>query len=131
MLSLIGAMVERNGEAKTEEWARGVVNNMARAPKGGDTDQIRAVATGECGIALTNTYYFARMMRSRKPEDESRRAGGVLFPNQATPARTSTSRAPRWRRTRRIRRTRRSSSNTWLATRRRSTSLPATTSGRP
>ena len=85
MLSLIGAMVERNGEAKTEEWARGVVNNMARAPKGGDTDQIRAVATGECGIALTNTYYFARMMRSKDAKDrEVVERVGFLWPNQAT-----------------------------------------------
>jgi iron(III) transport system substrate-binding protein len=70
MLSLIGSMVERLGEAKTEEWARGVVANMARAPKGGDTDQIRAVAAGECAIAVSNTYYMVRLMRSADPKDK-------------------------------------------------------------
>jgi iron(III) transport system substrate-binding protein len=42
---------------------------MARPPKGGDTDQIKGVASGECEIAVTNSYYLARMMRSNKPED--------------------------------------------------------------
>ena len=58
---------------------------MARAPKGGDTDQIRAVAAGECGVALTNTYYLARLMRSAKPEDQAvAERVGVVFPNQAS-----------------------------------------------
>jgi iron(III) transport system substrate-binding protein len=48
-----------------------MVANMARAPKGGDTDQIKAVATGECQVALTNSYYLARLMRSDKPEDRA------------------------------------------------------------
>ena len=69
MLSLLGALIERNGEKATEAWASGMVANMARSPKGGDTDQIRAVASGECGVALTNSYYLARLMRSTKPED--------------------------------------------------------------
>ena len=85
MLSLIGAMYERVGEAKTEAWARGMVTNMARAPKGGDTDQIRAVASGECGVALTNSYYFARLMRSDKPADQEVVSKvGYIWPNQAT-----------------------------------------------
>jgi len=69
MLSLVSAMIEHMGEAKAEEWARGVVSNFARPPRGGDTDQIRAVASGECAIALTNSYYWVRLMRSKKPED--------------------------------------------------------------
>ena len=85
MLSLIGAMYERQGEAKTEVWAKGMVTNMARAPKGGDTDQIRAVASGECGVALTNSYYFARLMRSDKPADQEVVSKvGYIWPNQAT-----------------------------------------------
>ena len=85
MLSLIGAMYERVGEAKTEAWARGMVTNVARAPKGGDTDQIRAVASGECGVALTNSYYFARLMRSDKPADQEVVSKvGYIWPNQAT-----------------------------------------------
>ncbi len=85
MLSLIGAMIERNGEAKTEEWARGMVANMARPPRGGDTDQIKGVAAGECGIALTNTYYWLRLVRSDDPKDkEVVSKVGFLWPNQAT-----------------------------------------------
>ena len=84
-LSLFGAMLEHQGEAKTESWLKAVVGNMARAPKGGDTDQIRAVATGECGVALSNSYYVARLMRSTKPEDrEAMEKVGVIFPNQQT-----------------------------------------------
>ena len=85
MLSLIGAMVERRGEAATEQWARGMVANMARPPRGGDTDQIKAVASGECGVALTNSYYFVRLMRSADPKDkEVVDRVGFIWPNQAT-----------------------------------------------
>jgi iron(III) transport system substrate-binding protein len=85
MLSLIGAMAERSGEAKTEAWAKGVVANMARAPRGGDTDQIRAVASGECGVALTNTYYWVRLLRSDDPKDKDVVSRvGFIWPNQAT-----------------------------------------------
>ena len=84
-LSLFGAMVEHIGPQKTEAWLKGLVDNMARAPKGGDTDQIRAVASGECSVALTNTYYLARLMRSAKPEDKTvAERVGVVFPNQAS-----------------------------------------------
>ena len=82
-LSLFGAMVEHLGPPKTEAWLKGLVGNMARAPKGGDTDQIRAVASGECAVAVTNSYYLARLMRSRKPEDVAAvQRIGVVFPNQ-------------------------------------------------
>jgi iron(III) transport system substrate-binding protein len=85
MLSLIGAMAEHLGEAKAQEWARGVVANFARSPRGGDTDQIRAVATGECGVALTNTYYLVRLMRSQAPADREVVAKvGMIWPNQAS-----------------------------------------------
>lgn len=70
MLSLIGSLIERNGEKATETWAKGMVDNMARPPRGGDTDQIKAVASGECGVALTNTYYLVRLMRSEDPKDK-------------------------------------------------------------
>ena len=85
MLSLIGAMYERNGEAATEAWAKGMVANMARAPKGGDTDQIKGVASGECGVALTNSYYLARLMRSDKAADQQVVSKiGLIWPNQAS-----------------------------------------------
>ncbi|NMM13039.1 MAG: extracellular solute-binding protein [Rhodoferax sp.] len=84
-LSLFGAVLEHLGEVKTEAWLKGMVSNMARAPKGGDTDQIKAVAAGECGIAVSNTYYLARIMRSDKPEDKAIMDHvGVVFPNQAS-----------------------------------------------
>jgi iron(III) transport system substrate-binding protein len=83
MLSLIGALTEHLGEARTEAWAKGVVANFARTPRGGDTDQIKAVATGECGVALTNTYYLARMMRSAAAADKDAVSRvGVVWPNQ-------------------------------------------------
>lgn len=84
-LSLFGSMVEHLGEAPTEAWLKGLVANLARAPKGGDTDQIRGVASGECGVALTNTYYLARLMRSTRAEDQAAVARlGIVFPNQAS-----------------------------------------------
>ena len=84
-LSLFGAMYDHLGPQPAEAWLKGLVANMARAPKGGDTDQIRAVASGECGIGLTNTYYLARLMRSDKPEDVAVMSKiGWVFPNQAT-----------------------------------------------
>jgi iron(III) transport system substrate-binding protein len=83
-LSLFGAMLQHLGPQKTEAWLQGLVDNMARTPKGGDTDQIRAVASGECGVAISNSYYLARLMRSSKPEDRSViEKVGVVFPNQA------------------------------------------------
>ena len=82
-LSLFGAMTEHLGPAATEAWLKGMVDNMARAPKGGDTDQIKAVASGECGVAVTNTYYLARLMRSTNPADIAvMERVGVVFPNQ-------------------------------------------------
>lgn len=82
-LSLIGSLIERDGEAATEKWAKAMVANMARAPQGGDSDQIKAVASGECGVALTNNYYFVRMQRSDKPEDKAViEKVGFIWPNQ-------------------------------------------------
>ena len=84
-LSLGAALIAHNGEAKTEAWAKGLVANFARAPKGGDTDQLRAVAAGECGVTISNTYYLVRLLRSTKPEDqEVVKALGIVWPNQKT-----------------------------------------------
>jgi iron(III) transport system substrate-binding protein len=82
-LSLFGAVTEHLGAAAAEDWLKGMVSNMARAPKGGDTDQIKAVASGECQIAITNSYYLARLMRSQNPDDLALvERVGVVFPNQ-------------------------------------------------
>ncbi|GAB7543655.1 Fe(3+) ABC transporter substrate-binding protein [Cupriavidus sp. CuC1] len=84
-LSLMSSLIAHDGEAKTEQWTRGVVANLARAPKGGDTDQLKAVAAGECEIAVANTYYIARILKSTKPEDKAvAEKLGVLWPNQAS-----------------------------------------------
>lgn len=84
-LSLMGALIDRLGEAKAQEWANAVRANMARPPKGGDTDQIKAVASGECGVAISNTYYIARLVKSSKADEkEVMEKVKVVFPNQGT-----------------------------------------------
>lgn len=79
--SLIAFMIANNGFEKTKEWVSGIVNNMARKPSGGDVDQIYAVAAGEGGIAIVNSYYFARILSSH---DQDKRINNlrVFFPNQ-------------------------------------------------
>ncbi len=82
-LSLLASLIAHLGPEAAEEWAAGVVANFAREPVGGDTDQLRGLASGECGIALANSYYFARLMRSGAERDKALvKAVGVIFPNQ-------------------------------------------------
>jgi iron(III) transport system substrate-binding protein len=84
-LSLFGAVTEHLGEQKAEAWLKGVAANLARDPKGGDTDQIRGVGAGECQVAISNTYYIARLIRSNAPEDRAlMERVGIVFPNQST-----------------------------------------------
>ena len=84
-VSLTAAMIYHLGQEKAEDWVRGLVSNFARPPRGGDTDQLRAVAAGECEIALSNTYYYVRLMRSNKPEDQDVvKKVGLVWPNQKT-----------------------------------------------
>jgi iron(III) transport system substrate-binding protein len=85
MLSLMASMIAHHGRDDAREWAAGVWANRARDPEGGDTDQLRAIVSGQCAIALANTYYFARALRTdvpglAHPADTSRI--GVIFPNQ-------------------------------------------------
>ncbi|MFP3942359.1 MAG: Fe(3+) ABC transporter substrate-binding protein [Alphaproteobacteria bacterium] len=87
MLSLMAAQIHHLGADKAKAWAEGMWENRARNPQGGDTDQLRSIVSGECGVALANTYYFARALRSDvrgldHPEQTSRI--GVVFPNQNT-----------------------------------------------
>jgi iron(III) transport system substrate-binding protein len=85
MLSLIGSLVERLGEANAEQWAKGMVANMARPPRGGDTDQIKGVAAGECGVAITNSYYWIRLVRSEDPKDKGVVSKvAFVWPNQSS-----------------------------------------------
>jgi iron(III) transport system substrate-binding protein len=82
-LSLLGALIDHLGEAKAEAWAKGVRANLAQEPKGGDTDQLKNVAAGQCDVTISNQYYYARLVRSEKPDE--REVGekiGIVFPNQ-------------------------------------------------
>jgi iron(III) transport system substrate-binding protein len=84
-LSLMGAIIDHLGEHKAEQWAQAVKANLARDPRGGDTDQLKSVAAGECDLTLTNQYYFARLMRSDNAGDREIAAKlGVVFPNQSS-----------------------------------------------
>jgi iron(III) transport system substrate-binding protein len=84
-LSLMGAMIEHLGEARAEAWARSVKGNLAREPKGGDIDQLKSVAAGECDVTIANQYYYARLLRSPKADERAvAERLGVAFPNQAS-----------------------------------------------
>ena len=61
--TLLASIIENHGEDVARTWAQGVVDNMARDPQGGDTDQLRGIVSGECEISVSNTYYFARALR--------------------------------------------------------------------
>jgi len=78
--SLAVGMMEANGVEKAEAWAKGIVANMARAPQGGDRDQITAVMAGEGDIAISNTYYLGHLIAAGKPGQYDKL--GVFFPNQ-------------------------------------------------
>ncbi len=81
--SLIASMIETIGTDKAEAWAKGLVKNFARPPVGGDTDQLRAVAAGQCDVAIVNTYYYGRLVASDKEDDQNVVAQLSLFwPNQ-------------------------------------------------
>lgn len=83
--SLLASIVAHEGEEAAEAWAQAIVDNMARAPQGGDRDQLRAIAAGECDVAITNHYYFAMMANSNEPADQAVVDQTTLFfPNQDT-----------------------------------------------
>ena len=82
-LSLMGAMIDHLGEDKAEAWAKGVRANLATDPKGGDTDQLKNVAAGQCDVTISNQYYYARMARSQKADErQTAERIGLVFPNQ-------------------------------------------------
>ncbi|QOR40429.1 Fe(3+) ABC transporter substrate-binding protein [Billgrantia diversa] len=81
--SLLASLIKHHGVEGAEEWAQGVVDNMARDPEGGDTDQIKAVAAGECDLAVANHYYYVRLLQSEEAADrEVAEKVGIVFPNQ-------------------------------------------------
>ncbi len=82
--SLVASLIASLGAVAADDWARGLVWNMARNPSGGDTDQIRAVAAGECDLAVVNTYYFGRLAGSSDPDDQAiANSLKIHWPNQA------------------------------------------------
>ncbi len=81
--SLLGSMIETEGVGATGVWVEGLVENLAREPEGGDTDQIKAVAAGQCDVAIANHYYWARLAKSEDPADQAVvEQTAVFFPNQ-------------------------------------------------
>ena len=82
-VSLVASVIAHKGEAATEEWLKGVRDNLARKPAGGDREQVRDVQAGLCDIAIANTYYMAAMLRDPKQKEwaESVR---IIFPDAAT-----------------------------------------------
>lgn len=82
-VSLAASILAADGAEGTEAWARGVTANLARPPQGGDRDQFRAIPSGQCRIAIANTYYLAAIGASERPDDQALfRRIGVIFPNQ-------------------------------------------------
>jgi iron(III) transport system substrate-binding protein len=82
--SLLASMIAAHGAADARSWARGVVDNMARRPQGGDRAQIRAVAAGICDVAIVNTYYYGRMQHADDADVQAAADKvGLFFPNQA------------------------------------------------
>ena len=81
--SLVASLIAANGLERTQAWAKGFVANFARPPKGGDRDQIRAVAAGQCDIAIANTYYLVGMLKSKDSAQRGAAARvAVFWPNQ-------------------------------------------------
>jgi len=83
--SLIASMIQHRGAAEAQKWVNGISANLARKPQGGDTDQIRAIAAGVGDLAIVNSYYVARLLQSKKPEDvELMKNISFAFPEQDT-----------------------------------------------
>ncbi|WP_416883569.1 extracellular solute-binding protein [Marivita sp.] len=82
--TLLSAVIENHGEEAAKAWAQGVVDNFARDPQGGDTDQLLGLVSGECDISISNTYYFSRALRvDVEGLSEADRANiGWVFPAQ-------------------------------------------------
>lgn len=84
-LSLLASIIEHEGEEAARAWAEGLKANLAREPEGGDTDQLKAIVSGQCDIAVANTYYFARAISSQVDGLTGSTDGiGIVFPNQET-----------------------------------------------
>ncbi len=83
-VALIASMLAHQGPQKAEAWLRGLKDNLARKPTGGDRDQIRAVMEGVCDVAIVNSYYAANFLfvdqNMREVKHDSIR---IVLPNAA------------------------------------------------
>lgn len=83
--SLVASMIAHYGEAKAQEWVKGLVKNFARPPSGGDRDQIKGLASGQCDVAIANTYYYAQMLYGGDQTQKSAaNQAGLIWSNQST-----------------------------------------------
>jgi iron(III) transport system substrate-binding protein len=81
--SLLASIIANNGKTAAKSWAKGIVANFARVPKGNDRDQIKAILAGEGDLAIVNTYYIGKLLNSKNPvEVNAANAVGLFFPNQ-------------------------------------------------
>lgn len=82
-VAMIASMLAHHGEAKTKTWLTGLRDNLARRPSGNDRSQIKGVYSGECDIAIGNTYYMGKMQTNDKKPEQKKWAASVkmLFPN--------------------------------------------------
>lgn len=80
--SLVASMLAANGEANTDTWLQGLVANFARPPQGGDRDQIKAVAAGQCDVAVVNSYYFGAMLQADNEQRAAADKVALFWPNQ-------------------------------------------------
>ena len=81
--SLLASLIILDGTEKAEQWAAGIVANLARDPQGNDRDQAKAIAAGKGDVAIMNTYYFGQMLNSKDPEEvKVAQNTGLFFPDQ-------------------------------------------------
>jgi iron(III) transport system substrate-binding protein len=82
--TLLASIIENQGEEAARAWAQGLLDNLAREPQGGDTDQLRAIASGECNIAISNTYYYGRVLRKGDDQITPEQLANIgwVFPDQ-------------------------------------------------
>lgn len=79
--SLVAAMVAHWGADSARTWCEGVVANMARDPKGSDTDQLLAIGEGLGSVAIVNSYYIGKLMKSDDPaRQKAKNAIAVALP---------------------------------------------------
>jgi iron(III) transport system substrate-binding protein len=81
--TLMASIIAANGMGQAEEWARGLVANMAQPPRGNDRDQVKAIAAGTGDVAIVNTYYMGLLLKSPNSEEQSvAQQAGIFFPDQ-------------------------------------------------